>query len=757
MAARVADGILSASMVRTAGLGGAAFLLVYALASIATGQRSVALGDLAQLVPPLTYAGFTMWLARRSRGQVRTFWNLNAVHGLLWAVGQMVWTYYSVFRGGVPVISPTDPLFFASSIPLAAALYGRPERDRPRWLFDIVLLDLVLIALFSAFVYIYFVVTIAVTDGREDLYHDNLTQLLNARNLLLALWATYVWRTSTAPAWRRMLGVYALGLSLTFAGGLVYDAVDASVGYLPGALWDISFMAPYVVLLIAAAMAYDAKLFEPAEEAPALSRLPVVSLIAITLLVAIPAIDEIARRLLDVSPSTEQLRTRVALAMMIPFGIVVVVREFLSRRALIRAGQDLSSAREQLVQKEKLAAVGQLVSGVAHELNNPLQGVLGYAELMLAAKPAAGDTEELRAIRDNANRAAGIVRNLLTFAGRTTTARGWHQVNDVVRNGLAAREPHLREQGIALKLEAADRLPLVYVDQSRLEDVVINLIANAEAAIVSRREGKSLSPIVPERARGEIVVTTRLVSDPDRILVDVADNGSGLKDEDLTRVFDPFFTTREVGQGTGLGLSVCYGIIREHGGIITAANRPSGGAVFTVALPVMAESFIAASSAAARVQPPMEHRPVTPGPSFAGVTPPDEDAGQVPRRRKALVVDDEESNAALVRRVLTAAGYEAESTTLARRALVMIERTEYDAVIADVKMPELSGQELYGRVCQIRPEMARKFIFITGDIDGEDTRQFLADTRCSYFMKPFNLEKLTDAVDSLTGAKSRDH
>src|SRR5688500_19600135 len=180
-------------MVRIVSLAGAAFLLLYALASLATGQDLVALGDLA---PPLTYAGFTTWLARQSRGQARTFWKLNAVHALMWAMGQATWTYYDVFAGSVPVISATDPLFFMSSIPLAAALYGRPERDRPRWLVDIVLLDLVLIALFSAFVYIYFVVAVAVTDGRADRYTDNLTQLLNGRNLLLALWATYVWRTS---------------------------------------------------------------------------------------------------------------------------------------------------------------------------------------------------------------------------------------------------------------------------------------------------------------------------------------------------------------------------------------------------------------------------------------------------------------------------------------------------------------------------------------------------------------------------------
>jgi signal transduction histidine kinase/ActR/RegA family two-component response regulator len=741
-------------MVRKVGLAGAAFLILYAVASVATGQQHTALGDLAQLIPPLVYAGFTIWLARQSRSQVRVFWNLNAIHAVTWATGQVVWTYYDLFRGGVPAISPTDPLFFVSSIPLAAALYGRPERDRPRWLFDIVLLDLVLIALFSAFVYIYFVVSIAVTDGREDLYRDNLTQLLNARNLLLALWATYVWWTSSSTPWRRVLGVYATGLALTFLGGLVYGAVQARGTYAPGALWDIVFMAPYVAMLLAAAVAYDEKLFEPEEEAPALSKLPVVSLIAIALLVAIPVIDLIARRFLEVSAATESLRIRLALAMLIPFGLVVVAREFLSRRALIRAGQDLASAREQLVQKEKLAAVGQLVSGVAHELNNPLQGVLGYAELMLATKPPSLGTEELRAIRDNANRAAGIVRNLLTFAGRTESARGWQQMNRIVRDAVATREPHLIGAGIDLKLQVADRLPLVYVDHKRLEDVIIKLVDNAEAAIKLRRSGQSFQATHPERARGEIVITTRLEGEPDRILVDVADNGSGLKEEDLTRVFDPFFTTREVGQGTGLGLSVCYGIIQEHGGNITARNRTTGGAEFTVELPVMAESLVAANSPGAQTPPMPEHRPVPPPP--LGVIAPAEDGVDQTRRRNALVVDDEESNAALVRRVLAGAGYDVESTTLSRRALVMIERTAYDAVICDVKMPELSGQELYGRVCQMRPEMARRFIFITGDIDGEDTRTFLSETRCSYFMKPFNLDKLTAAVDTLTGVRSPD-
>ena len=744
-------------MVRTVSLAGGLFLLVYAVVSLVTDQRNVAIGNLAQMVPPLAYGAFTIWLAQRCRGQVRVFWNLNAVHALMWAIGQAAWTYLDMFAGGVPVISPTDPLFFISSIPLAAALYGRPERDRPRWLFDIVLLDLVLIALFSAFVYIYFVVTIAVTDGREDLYSSNLTQLLNARNLLLALWASWVWHTATTPRWRRVLGIYAIGLGLSLGGGLVYDWLEViGSGYSAGGIADIAFMLPYLVMALAAATAYQSRLFEPEEEAPALAKLPVVSLIAISMLVAIPVIDEVARRLLTVPQATEQLRTRVALAMMIPFGIVVVVREFLSRRALLRSGQALASTRLQLVQREKLAAVGQLVSGVAHELNNPLQGVLGYAELLLAGKAHTGETEELRAIRDNAHRAAGIVRNLMTFAGRTTTARGWHQINSVVGDAIGARRPLLQINAIELAFNATEPLPLLYIDAARIEDVVRNLIQNAEEAIMARRDGNTMNGLVPETARGEITITTRLEPDPDRIIIDVADNGSGLRDEDLLRVFDPFFTTRDVGQGTGLGLSVCYGIVREHGGQIAARNGVTGGALFTIELPVMAESLPAISAAITSQSSIGLPRPLAaftlsplPAPTMPG------EIAQS-RRRRLLVVDDEESNAALVRRVLVSAGYDVESTTLSRRALVMIERTTYDAVIADVKMPELSGQELYGRVCQLRPEMARRFIFITGDIDGEDTREFLEQTRCTYLMKPFNLERLTTAVDMLTGSRSGD-
>ncbi|MGE3274532.1 MAG: ATP-binding protein [Vicinamibacterales bacterium] len=726
---------------RKVGRAGAAFLGTYALLSLVTGQDVVWFGDLAQLVAPLGFAVLALVVARRSHGQVRLFWVLGASHALIWVAGQVVWTWYDLVRGGVPVVSPTDPIFFASSLPIAAALYGRPDRERPRWLFDIVVLDLVIIALFAVFLYLYFVVSLAVTDSTEAIYNAHLTQLLNGRNLVLAVWAGLVVVSTPPGPWRRMLGYFCAGLALAFVGGIGYDVVDALGGYTPGALVDLVWMAPFVLLAMSAAVAMEEQLFVPAEHTPPLARLPVVSLVALALLVLIPTTDEIARRVLDASPATEALRTRLALTMMIPFGAVVVVREFLSRRALLKAGQELVTAREQLAQNEKLAAVGQLVSGVAHELNNPLQGVLGYAELMAAASPTQAESEELRAIRDNANRAAGIIRNLLTFAGRETPARSWHQVNRLVRDAARKREPALSMADISVRLELAERLPLIYLDGGRFEQVIVNLLENAEEAIEARRRGQALGVAVPARARGEVLVTTRREVDPDRILVEVADNGSGVRLEDLSRIFDPFFTTRG-NDGPGLGLSVCYGIVREHGGSIRGENRTSGGARFTVELPVTAESYTPATVIPTAT--PLEPGAPVPEPAVGAPRPPG-------RRARALVVDDEDSNAALVRRVLDQAGYEVDSTTLSRRALVMIERTPYDVVIADVKMPEMSGQDLYARVCQIRPEMARRFVFITGDIDGGDTREFLEQSRCGYFMKPFNLERLTAAVDTLVG------
>jgi CheY-like chemotaxis protein len=299
----------------------------------------------------------------------------------------------------------------------------------------------------------------------------------------------------------------------------------------------------------------------------------------------------------------------------------------------------------------------------------------------------------------------------------------------------------LRLAGITVQLDVTDRLPLTYLDATRFEQLLDNLIDNAEAAIEARKKRQRSGATHPAVA-GEIRISTRREAQPDRITIDVSDNGTGIQADDLTRIFDPFFTTRANGQGAGLGLSACYGIVREHGGTIRAHNRNAGGASFVVELPITPQAYQRDEPASS-----LESTRVSPLSVAA-----DERAQAVAAKRPtALVVDDEESNATLMRRALDIAGYDVESTTLSRRALTLIERTPYDVVVTDIKMPDLAGQELYAQACQIRPEMARRFIFVTGDIDGSDTLSFLERSRCGFLMKPFNLERLTTAVDMLVG------
>lgn len=257
----------------------------------------------------------------------------------------------------------------------------------------------------------------------------------------------------------------------------------------------------------------------------------------------------------------------------------------------------LQTAQAQLVQSEKLSAIGQLVAGVAHELNNPLTSVIGYAQLVQEAigqRPelsvaAAGMHEDLAKVLSEAERAARIVRNLLTFARRHSSARTKTDLVDLCRRVLALRQYDHQVRRIDVSTAFADRIPSIYVDDSQIQQALLNLVLNAEAA-------------VKDVASPEIVV--RVVAEPEcsATLVSVSDNGHGINPEDLPRVFDPFFTTREVGEGTGLGLSIVYGIVRDHGGQIWVESS-AGRTTFFVRLPAR----IAEMSAATRVSAIVAH------------------------------------------------------------------------------------------------------------------------------------------------------
>jgi two-component system NtrC family sensor kinase len=253
-------------------------------------------------------------------------------------------------------------------------------------------------------------------------------------------------------------------------------------------------------------------------------------------------------------------------------GVVIVARDVTPQAELEAERVEL---RNRLVQSEKLAALGQFVAGIAHELNNPLQGVLGHIELLRAtgAFPKAIRRDMQRIYRE-ADRAAKIVRNLLVFAGSRRLVRRRTSVNATLSRVLSLRTPAFRAANIEVVRCLSDALPRVKADPLLLQQALLNIVINAEHAIG------------PDGGRIETTTSVRRDGDASYAVIQIRDTGPGISPAAMPRLFEPFFTTKEVGKGTGLGLAITYGIIQEHGGEISASNHPGGGAVFTVQLPV---------------------------------------------------------------------------------------------------------------------------------------------------------------------------
>src|SRR5215471_12911608 len=243
----------------------------------------------------------------------------------------------------------------------------------------------------------------------------------------------------------------------------------------------------------------------------------------------------------------------------------------------------LKATQTQLLQAEKLSAIGQLVAGVAHELNNPLTSVIGYAQLLREDIKTHGESEresqlshDLRRIAEESDRAAKIVCNLLAFARRQSAARAPQDIVELMNRVLALRSYEFRLNAIHLETAFEPHLPAVLCDQSQLQQALLNLLLNAEQAM-------------RPRASRRIHVGARHVRECDSVELSITDSGQGIPAENLRRIFDPFFTTREVGEGTGLGLSICYGIVRDHGGQIAVDSRVGHGTTFTLLLPAAPE------------------------------------------------------------------------------------------------------------------------------------------------------------------------
>lgn len=363
---------------------------------------------------------------------------------------------------------------------------------------------------------------------------------------------------------------------------------------------------------------------------------------------------------------------------------------------------------EQLIQSAKLTAIGQLIAGVAHDLNNPLASVVGFADFLVEeADPPLAMREPLLAIRQEAERAAAIVRNLLQFARRQEQDRRVQPIGDILAATLQLLQNQLTGWQIDVELGIDDDLPDVAVNRNQVQQVFVNVLTNAAQAIHGSGSGSRI-----------VVAAKRWL---DGIAVTIEDDGPGVPQAIRERVFEPFFTTKQE-EGTGLGLSISQGILKEHGGRLSYGSSTLGGAAFRIEIP--------GSTAPA---PPLEET----APDVAPL--------------RILVVDDEPHIQHYLLATLEAWGHTVRVASDGAEALQLLEHTAFDAIITDLRMPNVGGRAFFEALQQDRPDAARRVVFATGDTVGDDAQAFLETAGRPLLRKPFTQRELRAALAAVAG------
>lgn len=388
-------------------------------------------------------------------------------------------------------------------------------------------------------------------------------------------------------------------------------------------------------------------------------------------------------------------------------------------KGITRDITDRMKMEQQLMIASKLASIGELAAGVAHEINNPLTAITGFAQLlMVESELPANVKNDVEKIYVQSQRAARIVQNLLTFSRSYSLEKKTVNVNEIILKTIDMRSYEHKVNNIDVITDLATALPGISADENQIQQVIMNIIVNAEQSIIAKMRS------------GIIKIKTEATDDKVRMII--ADNGPGISREFMDRIFDPFFTTKEVGSGTGLGLSVCHGIITQHRGNIRVESTEGLGATFTIDLPVSGED----GNEDVNI-PVILSNPVA---KAAG-------------KQSVLVVDDEVVIRDILHRILTANGYEVDLAESGDEGLEKMGKRKYDAYLLDIKMPGIDGRDLYEAINRNSPELINRVIFITGDTITKSTQDFLQSTGRIYMSKPFDFSRLISSIEESIRAR----
>lgn len=572
-------------------LSGAALAVGFAAVSLSLPQGFALslFGDTVGLILLLALTAVTAYNAITERGQTRVFWWLISTGAALWTFNQSLWWVYEILlHRDLPDPFFGDVILFIHLVPFMAALALRPHRPQEEQKLYFSTLNFLMLLLWWVFLYAFVVFPDEYVVLNLPVFSHNYDLLYLIENLLL-VGALIALASRATGDWKRIYWNFLLASALYTVASESMNAAISHGRYYTGSLYDVTFMLGVYWMIWTAILAHRLKpACEPVtaesgrwlKMAPRLAMLPVLSL---------PLMAFWTLFFDSAHPQLRQFRLLITLGAMLVLSFFVFVRQYLQDRELVRLLQashrgfeNLQRLQTELVQKEKLASLGQLVAGAAHEINNPLAAILGYSELLAASGKLASDQESMaRKIGQQARRTRDLVAGLLSFAQQSPAEKTLVDMGLVVQRVVQMEALRLENKNIKVQVYVAPNLSGIWGNSNQLFQCCLHIVSNAMDAM-DEIHGGALDVTV-QNDQGQVVVT-------------FADSGPGIKDP--KRVFDPFYTTKAIGKGTGLGLSATYGVVQDHHGHIKCFNKPEGGAVFVMNFPVAAAARGAALSGA---------------------------------------------------------------------------------------------------------------------------------------------------------------